>query len=141
MLGLKLQPRIKDVLILAPIPIFMLIAHPISAWIIFTVIGFIGLHEARRIITQTRERFYTWQTRLALGLNILASLVAIYNYYLAFAVLVITFIIIFKIERPHNRLILASVQLLLGMLVVTAYALRSGQNLLRAASAANSHSA
>ncbi len=127
MFGLKLQPRIKDVLILAPIPLIMLIVHPMTAWLLFVTIGFVGLHECRRIATQTRERFYTWQTRLALGLNILAAIISIYNINFALLMVVVNSVVIFKIERSHNRDILAMGQALLGMLVVLAYALRSGQ--------------
>ncbi len=124
----NLPERVRTVLIYAPIPIFMVILSPLSAWVIFALLAVIATWEWRHIVLQKRELFFTRQTQISI-LGVIVSMLLVFlglNYALL-SVLVFSISVIISAKK-NRRLDLVLAQIIPSLVGISAYLLRDAQN-------------
>ncbi len=124
----RLPERVRTVLIWAPIPLLMIIASPISAWVIFALLGLVGTLEWRRIVTKKREEYYTGNTRIAVLGVIATMVVAFFSLPVAFGVPWFFAVVLFTGEEIKKRNMLALAQIIPSSIALMAFVVRDADH-------------
>ncbi len=124
----KIPVRIRTVILYAPIGLLLLVLSPWTAWVLFTGLGVTGLLEWLKIVAQSREKFYTTNTRISVGALVLAMVAAIFSTALAFLVPIIAAVYVFWSDRSALRNDRVIGLVVVSYVAVLAYILRIEPN-------------